>query len=157
MTADPLHTPRRRWDWLRREGRVARRGLGLLPRTVVALAGRGRVATGRRRVVPRALAALVPALVAFLAVALGIFVGFSGYLYPIRPDVVEAIGHPFTADSALENAWGGPTLMGAWLVHALVALAIQIVVLVLVRGLTGVWERLLPPIPATANGKVTDG
>lgn len=115
------------------------------------------MATRRRRVVPRALAALVPALAAFLAVALGIFVGFSGYLYPIRPGVVEAIGHPFTADSALENAWGGPTLMGAWLVHALVALAIQIMVLVLVRGLTGLWERLLPSAPATAGGQATDG
>lgn len=149
MAADPVHTSRRRWDWLRREARVARRGLGLLPLTLGALVGRGRAASRRRWLVPRALAALVPALVAFLAVALGVFVGFSGYLYPLRPDNFEAIGHPFTADSALENSWGGPTLMGAWLVHALVALAIQIGTLLLIRGLIRVWDRLLAPAVAT--------
>ncbi|MCK1798761.1 hypothetical protein MTQ01_22580 [Streptomyces sp. XM4193] len=122
--------------------RTARRGLALLPLTVKALAGRGTSGRPGRLAVPRALLALVPALVALFSVGLAVFVGISGYLYPIRPDVIEAIGHPFTADSVLDNAWGGPTLAGAWLVHALVALAIQVVALVLVHAMTRVWERL---------------
>ncbi|WP_309115595.1 hypothetical protein [Saccharothrix sp.] len=29
-----------------------------------------------------------------------------------------ALALPFTADPALGGAWGGPTLVGAWAVHA---------------------------------------
>lgn len=91
----------------------------------------------------RSVVALLTAAVAFVAVALAVFVAFSGFLYPIRPDVIEAIGHPLTADPVLENAWGGPTLMGAWAVHALVAVLIQAIALPLARGLSGIQDRLL--------------
>lgn len=40
-----------------------------------------------------------------------------GRLYPFWPDTIGAIGHPFTADPGLSGAWGGPTLVGAWLVQ----------------------------------------
>jgi hypothetical protein len=73
--------------------------------------------------------------VAFAAAVLVLVVTWSGWLYPLRPDAIGAIGHPFTADSVFDNAWGGPTLAGAWLVHALVAVGIQVVCLAAIRGL----------------------
>lgn len=78
--------------------------------------------------VARALVAAVPALLALYLVA-------RGWLYPLWPDTVGAIGHPFTADPGLGGAWGGPTLAGAWAVHALIALGLQAVCLTVVRAL----------------------
>ncbi|WP_106616415.1 hypothetical protein [Saccharothrix carnea] len=78
--------------------------------------------------VGRALVAAVPALLALYLVA-------RGWLYPFWPDTVGAIGHPFTADPDLGEAWGGPTLAGAWLVHALIALGIQAGCLLVLRAL----------------------
>jgi hypothetical protein len=76
----------------------------------------------------RALAAVVPVVLAGYLVA-------RGWLYPFWPDTIGAIGHPFTADPGLSGAWGGPTLVGAWLVHAMLALGMQVVCLALVRAL----------------------
>ncbi|MEU4742045.1 hypothetical protein AB0G02_16495 [Actinosynnema sp. NPDC023658] len=78
----------------------------------------------------RALAAVVPVvLAAYLAV--------RGWLYPLWPENIGAIGHLFTPDPRFGGAWGGPTLAGAWLVHALVALGGQVVCLVVLRALYG--------------------
>lgn len=76
------------------------------------------------------------ALVAFAAAVLALMVALTGWLYPLRPDVIGALGHPFTADPLLANAWGGPTLVGAWVVHAIVALGIQVVCLAVIRALS---------------------
>ncbi|WP_053715654.1 hypothetical protein [Saccharothrix sp. NRRL B-16348] len=76
--------------------------------------------------VVRALVAAVPVLLALYLVA-------RGWFYPLWPDTIGAIGHPFTADPDLDGAWGGPTLAGAWAVHALVALALQAGCLAIVR------------------------
>lgn len=76
----------------------------------------------------RALAAAVPVVLALYLVA-------RGWLYPFWPDTIGAIGHPFTADPGLDGAWGGPTLAGAWLVHALIALGLQAVCYAIVRAL----------------------
>lgn len=79
---------------------------------------------------PRVLAALPPALlVAFLV--------WSGWLYPLRPDTIGTLGHPFTGDPGLAGAWGGPTLVGAWFVHAMVALGMQVICMALIRLLHG--------------------
>ena len=87
---------------------------------------------GRRRsvTVTRVLAhstlVIIPAALALPAVAMQLFSVWSGYLYPLRPDTIAALGHPFTPDrQVLPEAWGGPTLMGAWAVHACVAFGIQ--------------------------------
>ncbi|QQQ76671.1 hypothetical protein IOD16_37830 [Saccharothrix sp. 6-C] len=76
--------------------------------------------------VVRALVAAIPALLALHLAA-------RGWFYPFWPDTIGAIGHPFTADPGLANAWGGPALAGAWLVHALIALGGQAVCLAVVR------------------------
>lgn len=62
---------------------------------------------------------------------------WSGWLYPLRPDTVGALGHPFTADPLLSGAWGGPTLAGAWFVPAMVALGTQFVCMAVIRRLPG--------------------
>ncbi|HEX2130943.1 MAG TPA: hypothetical protein VHH15_05230 [Actinophytocola sp.] len=75
------------------------------------------------------------AAVAFAAAVVALFVVWSGWLYPLRPDVAGALGRPL--DPLLPGAWGGPTLLGAWAVHALVALAIQVLCVAVVRAAQG--------------------
>lgn len=75
--------------------------------------------------------------VAFPLAALTVFLVWSGWLYPLRPDTFGALGHPLRHDPALAGAWGGPTLAGAWLVHALLALGTQVLCLAAIRRLHG--------------------
>ena len=122
----------------RLQSRLARR---FSPSPVPWPAAAGR--PGAVRVVAHSMLVLVPATVAFAAVLMQLFVAYSGYLYPLRPDTIAALGHPFTPDlRVLPGAWGGPTLAGAWLVHACVALGIQVVCAVVLRGLCGVQDRV---------------
>jgi hypothetical protein len=74
---------------------------------------------------------------AFPFALLAVFLVWSGWLYPLRPDTIGTVGHPLTADPALAGAWGGPTLLGAWAVHALVALGIQFLCVAVILRLTG--------------------
>ena len=76
-------------------------------------------------------------LVAFPLAVLVVYLVWSGWLYPLRPDTVGALGHPFTADPLLAGAWGGPTLVGAWFVHAMAALGMQVVCMAVIRRLPG--------------------
>jgi hypothetical protein len=75
------------------------------------------------------------ALAAVLPVLLGVYLAVRGWLYPLWPESIGAIGHLFTADPRFDGAWGGPTLAGAWLVHALIALGGQLVCLAILRAL----------------------
>ncbi|MFC4852468.1 hypothetical protein [Actinophytocola glycyrrhizae] len=77
------------------------------------------------------------AIVAFPFAVLAVFLVWSGWLYPLRPDTVGALGHPFTADPLLSGAWGGPTLAGAWFVHAMIALGMQAGCVAVLRRLSG--------------------
>jgi hypothetical protein len=85
------------------------------------------VLTGRYR-----LRILPLALIGPLASALVVYLGFAGYLYPLRPDALAAMDDPHGFD----NSWGGPTLVGAWAVHALIALAVQLPCFWLLRTLS---------------------
>lgn len=76
---------------------------------------------------------LVPRLVAFGLTVLVLFLTWSGHLYPLRPDAIKAIGHPFTSDRIFDHAWGGPTLIGAWFVHSMAALGLQVICLRVIR------------------------
>lgn len=104
-----------------------------MTRILADLGGALRFRTARHAARP---VRLVAGLVAFAAAVLVLVVTWSGWLYPLRPDAIGAVGHPFTADARFATAWGGPTLAGAWLVHALVALGIQVMCLVVIRQLT---------------------
>ncbi len=77
--------------------------------------------------------ALPPSLVSFACGLMVVYLVLAGWLYPLRPDVISHIGHPLTATTGLDDAWGGPTLLGAWAVHALVALGLQALSLAIVR------------------------
>jgi hypothetical protein len=76
-------------------------------------------------------------LAAFPFAALVLFLTWSSWLYPLRPDAIATVGHPFTADPLLNNAWGGPTLVGAWFVHAMAALGLQVICMAVIRRLHG--------------------
>jgi hypothetical protein len=105
-------------------------------------AGRRPAATVTR-VLVHSMLVFVPAAVAFLAVMMQLFTVWSGYLYPLRPDTIGALGHPFTPDrQVLPEAWGGPTLMGAWAVHACVAFGLQATCVVLLVGLCKVQNSM---------------
>jgi hypothetical protein len=97
---------------------------------------------GAVRVIAHSTLMLLPAAVSLALVALQIFCFYSGYLYPLRPDTIAALGHPFTPDpQVLAEAWGGPTLVGAWFAHSCVACGIQVLCAVLLRGLCTVQNR----------------
>jgi hypothetical protein len=125
-------------------GPAARLQIGMAARFPATGAASG--ATGRRpgaaRVLGHSFLVLVPAALAFAATAMQLFLVYSGYLYPVRPDTIAAIGHPLSPDpQVLSEAWGGPTLMGAWGVHFCVALGIQALCGVLLVGLCTVQNR----------------
>jgi hypothetical protein len=74
----------------------------------------------------RALVALPFALLAAYLVA-------RGWLYPLWPDTIGLLGHLFVTDPSLDGAWGGPTLAGAWAVHATIAVGLQAICLVVLQ------------------------
>jgi ABC-type antimicrobial peptide transport system permease subunit len=114
-------------------------GLAAFPLTLI---GRGRRAAElrERRIgngparTRGSIGALLPSLLAFVAALLVVYLVWAGWLYPVRPDVIEHLSHPFTKTPDLDGAWGGPTLVGAWLVHALIAVGLQLVALAVIRG-----------------------
>ncbi|SCK06010.1 hypothetical protein H181DRAFT_00134 [Streptomyces sp. WMMB 714] len=98
--------------------------------------------TGAARTLRHSAAVALPSAACFGLVALSAVVVFSGYLYGFRPDAsYGAFGHPFTPDHAFDRAWGGPTLAGAWAVHALAAFGIQLVCLLAAGFLTRLQDR----------------
>jgi hypothetical protein len=106
---------------------VLRYGLTELPLTLA----------GRRR-----LAGLPLALVALPLAALVLYLLYFGELYPLRPDTITHLDDMFRPFPGGDGAWGGPTLLGAWFVHAMAALGLQVVVLAVLRGLRSVSRRL---------------
>lgn len=76
-------------------------------------------------------------LFAFPFAVVVVFLTWSSWLYPLRPDASTAIGHPFTADPIFDHSWGGPTLVGAWFIHAMAALGLQVICMAVIRRLHG--------------------
>jgi hypothetical protein len=83
------------------------------------------------RVVTQAL------LTSMLGVGCWLLVALAG------PNTVRnVLLYPITDGDEVARAWGGPTLAGAWAVHAALALLLLPVELWLLRGLTGLQGRL---------------
>lgn len=77
------------------------------------------------------LATLIPSLAAFAVALICLLMVYTGYLYPIRPGVFEYIAEPFTQQAGLEGAWGGNTVVGAWLTHSAIAIGLHVLGLAL--------------------------
>ncbi|SEK77210.1 hypothetical protein [Streptacidiphilus jiangxiensis] len=112
-----------------------------VPASADADAPQDGVRVGAVRVLAHSVLVALPALAGLVATCVAAFTVYSGYLYFLRPDASPALGHPFAADHRFDGAWGGPTLVGAWLVHSLVALGIQLGAVLVVQALTAVQDR----------------
>ena len=84
---------------------------------------------GSRRVVTHAVLAAAVSLLAWFVAFLVAVGAARGLLYPIF-------------GGSYENAWGGPTLVGAWAVHALVAVICIPIFVLAIGGLGIVHQRL---------------
>jgi hypothetical protein len=104
---------------------LVRFGLTALPLTLAGKVVRVRPTS---RAATRSGYGRAAALIALPIALLIIYLVGAGWLYPLRPDAIENIGHPFAATMSADT-WGGPSLAGAWAVHTLVALALQAICL----------------------------
>ncbi len=91
--------------------------------------------TGADRPVLATVLTLPLVAVAFVLSLLVVYLGYFGELYPLRPDAIGELGSMFRPSSEIENAWGGPLLVGAWFIHAMVAVGMQLWCLAGIRGL----------------------
>jgi hypothetical protein len=89
---------------------------------------------------------LPPTLLSFLVALLILYLTWFGELYPLRPDVIAYLGDMFRPFPGGEDSWGGPTLVGAWIVHAMVAVGLQAAGLALIRGLGALCGRITRPL-----------
>lgn len=98
------------------------------------------------------------ALHTVLGAALGLLAWFLVFLAGLA--LFRGLAYPLVGDNDLENSWGGPTLAGAWAVHAALAVLLQPVTALLLAdvgvlqlrladrllGRAGAWW----PVPAAA-------
>ena len=110
---------------------AARLQVGLADRWLRSSVGRPRGGSRWGRVVTQALLTSLIGLLCCLLVALA------------GPNTVRnVLPYPITDGSGAARSWGGPTVAGAWAVHAALALVILPVELWMIRGLTGLQGRL---------------
>lgn len=77
---------------------------------------------------------------ALLSIPLGVVGLWLAFL--LVPNTIRNLLYGFVVGDGYRDAWGGPTLAGAWAVHAALVLALLPVGLWLVRGLTALQRRL---------------
>jgi hypothetical protein len=85
-------------------------------------------------------------LVSFLAALLILYLAWFGELYPLRPDTIAYLGDMFRPFPGGEDSWGGPTLVGAWIVHTMLAVGLQAAGLALIRGLGALCGAITRPL-----------
>jgi hypothetical protein len=81
-----------------------------------------------------------PLAYALLSIPLGVVGLWLAFL--LVPNTIRNLLYGFVVGDGYRDAWGGPTLAGAWALHAAIALALVPVGLWLVRGLTALQRRL---------------
>ncbi|WP_378729605.1 hypothetical protein [Nocardia brasiliensis] len=84
-------------------------------------------------ITPRDRLAVRAVLHSVLGAALGLLSWFFAFLAVVG--LVRGVCYPLVASDDYENSWGGPTLTGAWSVHALIGIAMLPVWLLLLAGL----------------------
>ncbi|MGH3447539.1 MAG: hypothetical protein ACRDQA_24360 [Nocardioidaceae bacterium] len=104
------------------------------------------VPSAHHRAKPASL--LVHAVATLPATALALVLwGFAAWVlvlnlpYPMRDFSWWALSHPFSATDVVGGAWGGPTLAGAWAVHAGGAVLLAVVLSLPVGWLTRLHAR----------------
>jgi hypothetical protein len=106
---------------------------------------------GPVRVVAHTLAAFLPALISLLAALMMVYLVGAAFLYPLRPDTISTIGHPFTHDHALDGSWGGTTLVGAWLAHAAIGAGLEVAAVLVLWAMSTLQLRLTGRLLRTAR------
>jgi hypothetical protein len=126
---------------VRRVARLRRQRLDTTPTTAASPPRQGPSRVGL------ATAFTLPlTLVSFLVALLIFYLAYFGELYPLRPDTIAYLGDMFRPFPGGEDSWGGPTLVGAWIVHAMIAVVLQAAGLVLIRGLGALCGRITRPL-----------
>jgi hypothetical protein len=87
---------------------------------------------------PSTVRAILHSVLAVTVGLLTLFVAFLAILAAVR-----GIAYPVIAGGDYENSWGGPTLAGAWAVHALLGVGLLPAWLALVAGLGALQVRLI--------------
>lgn len=100
---------------------------------------------GRLKTALHAAASIPLSTASLLLVGYGWSIVLLNLLYPAR----RFIG---MGDGTLDDAWGGPTLAGAWAVHALGGLVMLVLMPFLLKGLTALHTRLLLRVLGPASG-----
>ena len=104
------------------------------------------VRPGRLRVALHALLSLPLGALSFVVAGYGWAIVVLNLLFPVR----WLIG----MGGSLEDSWGGPTLAGAWAVHAAGGLAALLLMPTLMRGVTALQSRLMAGV---LGGTVPNG
>jgi hypothetical protein len=119
----------------------------LLPRGLAALAAActGRTMTARRLLrADRGPAAPLLAAHAVLTVLLGALAWVLAGVLALA--VTRGPFYGLVADGPYDDAWGGPTLAGAWLAHFAVSVPLAAVATTLLYGLTCLHHRTTGPL-----------
>ncbi|MEU9842560.1 sensor domain-containing protein, partial [Actinomadura sp. NPDC048032] len=99
---------------------------------------------GRFRTILHALLSLPLGVLSFLAATYGWGIVVLNLFYPAR----WLIG----MGGSLKDAWGGPTLAGAWAVHATGGLVMLLLMPALMKGITTLQARLMVRVLGRADG-----
>lgn len=110
-------------------------GVRVQPALAHRLLGVPSARPGRFRTILHALLSLPLGALSLLAAAYGWAIVVLNLLYPAR----WLIG----MGGSLDNSWGGPTLAGAWAVHAAGGLVMLLLMPALMRGTTTLQARLM--------------
>ncbi|MES9602537.1 hypothetical protein [Actinomadura sp. NPDC000929] len=101
---------------------------------------------GRFRTILHALLSLPLGVLSLLAGAYGWGIVVLNLFYPAR----WLIG----MGGSLKDAWGGPTLAGAWAVHATGGLVMLLLIPALMKGITTLQARLMVRVLGRADGTI---
>ncbi|MCP2276021.1 hypothetical protein APR11_000696 [Nocardia amikacinitolerans] len=123
--------------------RWAAYALAALPLAAAPVAVRMRVPRRRLRepIRRRGITPVRVVIHSALSAGVGLLAWFLGLLATIA--FVRGVGYPLVAANDYENSWGGPTLAGAWAVHAALGVGLLPVWLAMLAGLGALQLRLI--------------
>ncbi|MGO4617509.1 hypothetical protein AB4305_25095 [Nocardia sp. 2YAB30] len=129
--------------WIRVLLRYAAYALWVLPLSIRRIATRLRVPRRMlgETVLPHRFSAPRAILHSVLSGTVGLLAWFLAFLAVVA--ALRGIGYPLIAADNLEGSWGGPTLAGAWVVHAVLGICLLPVWLLLLAGLGAFQVRLI--------------